>query len=86
MIALKGCDAFLPTIVSPSASRTADANPGHRPADDGGLPAVNDPPFIKGAVDALASGRADGAVIVRYVGLVLLVALLTFFSVMPGGS
>ncbi len=37
------------------------------------------PRFIKGAVDALASGRADGAVIVRYVGLVLLVALLTFF-------
>jgi ATP-binding cassette, subfamily B, multidrug efflux pump len=37
------------------------------------------PRFIKGAVDALASGRADGAVMVRYVGLVLLVALLTFF-------
>jgi len=30
-------------------------------------------------VDALASGRADGAVILRYVGLVLLVALLAFF-------
>jgi ATP-binding cassette subfamily B protein len=36
------------------------------------------PRFIKGAVDALASGKADGSVIGRYVGLILLVALLTF--------
>jgi ATP-binding cassette subfamily B multidrug efflux pump len=36
------------------------------------------PRFIKGAVDALASGKTDGAVIIRYVGLILAVALLTF--------
>ncbi|MBI5582591.1 MAG: ABC transporter ATP-binding protein [Deltaproteobacteria bacterium] len=37
------------------------------------------PRFIKGAVDALAAGKADRSVLAHYIGLILLVALLTFF-------